>query len=676
MSSNLGRYTVALVVWCAAVLVWMARFHPLALLSSLLIVVALRFQNYIPVNKLKLGIGTISALTACFILTRIFSPESTGLFIGIGTFALALLASWLVAASLVIQKSHSVGFAPTFLSAALLVACSMSTDLRSVAISASIGLILTVFSLREFQGASLGLRHLLPTLVTLTLMASLASAANWSESKLSYLMGILSLSSPSGINFPAATSLSSIQRWNSSDVVVLRGYGDDPPLYLVGRTFSEFDHNSFWRWNTTKEEIHPENQILVDTDEGVRAIPEFCITDDPRAQRGPSFRLEYPRMGNGLTLYAPRDYHSVAVDIETLQHYSDGLLQLRPTDTINGEYFLFPTQGGWSDTQLDPPLSEDQRQEHLQIPDEVSPEVARLAEEIAGAVSDPERKADFITNYLQQNFTYGYDYPFESSSTALEEFLIDRPPAHCEFFATAGALMMRSQGIPTRYINGFVLQEKSLIGDYYTIRQKHAHAWLEAYIDQKGWVRYDPTPPGTLDDPDAGGDWANSISEWLLNTWRQFMNFFTLSPLEMMLRIKTFLTTRSLGDYAKLLSLLALWWLWRWVKRPRKATETSSTPTYIYRPGRDPEITPILDRVSRSASLEQHRRDNETPREWSKRLSDSGLDKDTCATLGSFVTLYEKLRFGDTPSQTEREELESLADVLQNKLSQREPSTL
>jgi hypothetical protein len=66
---------------------------------------------------------------------------------------------------------------------------------------------------------------------------------------------------------------------------------------------------------------------------------------------------------------------------------------------------------------------------------------------------------------------------------------------HCEFYSTAMAVMLRTQGVPTRNVNGFIGGTFNRFGRYYAVRQGDAHSWVEVYVDGKGFVRFDPTPP-------------------------------------------------------------------------------------------------------------------------------------------------------------------------------------
>ncbi len=664
MFFRVGGFTTALVVWSLLIMLWMSSFHPIAVVAVLFSTVCLFFQEKVVLKARGLGVLAVVALLFCFLCTRVIERDATGRLLGIGTISLAILATVLVGVALVLKKQGHYLRSPILAACAVLVLCSMSQDLFSVATLASVGICLLVLSLREALGLKANFRLFLPLLLVAALTTTLSVTASWSESKVSYLMSLFALAPPTGIQFPPATSLRSLQSWNSSDVVVLRGYGENPPLYLVGRSFNTFDTNSFWKWKTEKEVLRPEDQVLIDTATGRKAVSVFERDDSPGLKPGQPFTLEFPKAGNGFTFYAPRNFYSLATELSRMHKYADGMLQALAKDSSDGVYYLYPYDDGWVRHGAAESLPDEIRQECLALPENLTPVVAQRAEEVAGKVSDPRSKADFITAYLQQNFEYGYDFPFESNQTALEEFLLKKPPAHCEFFATSAALMLRAQGVPTRYINGFVLQERSVTGSYYVVRLKHAHAWIEVYLEGKGWVTYDPTPPGVLDDPARHSSWAKSLLEWMSNQWRKFFNFFSLSPTEMMARVRGFFALWTWRDYLKLAILLALWGLWQRLKKRKKRVARKTVSESPYQAGRNEQLTPSLERLMEFIEAEDWRRQEwETPAQWVTRLKTSTLEEDIWTSVQSFVSDFNRLRYGEKVTS---EELTALRDQLQD----------
>lgn len=108
-------------------------------------------------------------------------------------------------------------------------------------------------------------------------------------------------------------------------------------------------------------------------------------------------------------------------------------------------------------------------------------------------------------------FTYSLQSPLRDPALdPIDDFLFERPQGHCEYYATALALMLRSVGIPSRLVLGFKGGEWNSLGGFYQVRQLHAHAWVEAYLQPS------QLPPGLpqlprLDEPPASwrrGGWV------------------------------------------------------------------------------------------------------------------------------------------------------------------------
>jgi hypothetical protein len=109
-------------------------------------------------------------------------------------------------------------------------------------------------------------------------------------------------------------------------------------------------------------------------------------------------------------------------------------------------------------------------------------------------VDSKDKTVQTIFNYLRSNaFTYSLK-GLPISKNPLEDFLFETKSGNCEFFASALAVMLRLNNIPARLVGGYRGGHYNDVGQYYLVPQKYAHAWVEAYIKPKGWIRLDPTP--------------------------------------------------------------------------------------------------------------------------------------------------------------------------------------
>jgi len=103
-------------------------------------------------------------------------------------------------------------------------------------------------------------------------------------------------------------------------------------------------------------------------------------------------------------------------------------------------------------------------------------------------------KAKAVEQFLQNNFGYTLDLK-AGGEDPLADFLFNVKEGHCEYFASAMAMMLRTQGIATRVVNGFQQGEFNETAGVFVIKQKDAHSWVEVYFPEtKSWVAFDPTP--------------------------------------------------------------------------------------------------------------------------------------------------------------------------------------
>ena len=150
-----------------------------------------------------------------------------------------------------------------------------------------------------------------------------------------------------------------------------------------------------------------------------------------------------------------------------------------------------------SDRRVRPPapLSSAERARYLQLP-ALSPEVAQLAREVRAGAPDAQTTAQRISAHLSTSYRYTLALKRQTGRPPLEEFLFVRRSGNCEYFAAAMAVLLRSEGIPSRVVAGFQQGEWNPYGRYFMVRLSDAHSWVEAYIDGRGWVTFDPSPRG------------------------------------------------------------------------------------------------------------------------------------------------------------------------------------
>lgn len=118
--------------------------------------------------------------------------------------------------------------------------------------------------------------------------------------------------------------------------------------------------------------------------------------------------------------------------------------------------------------------------------------IAELSARAVGPAKSDEQKARAIEEFLRRR--YSYSMYSDSRGVSLPGFLFGVKKGNCEYFATAGVMLMRQAGIPARLVTGFLSEDWNEFGGFYDVRQRSAHAWVEAFLDGKGWTVFDPTP--------------------------------------------------------------------------------------------------------------------------------------------------------------------------------------
>ncbi len=123
-------------------------------------------------------------------------------------------------------------------------------------------------------------------------------------------------------------------------------------------------------------------------------------------------------------------------------------------------------------------------------------------------LTDSKNPKNTIRNVLKyfstQDFYYSRQPPLLYNDP-IDEFLFETKRGYCEHYASSFTILMRIAGIPARIVTGYQGGEINPLDNYMTVRQSDAHAWSEVYLEDRGWVRVDPTaaiPPGNIENTD------------------------------------------------------------------------------------------------------------------------------------------------------------------------------
>jgi len=158
---------------------------------------------------------------------------------------------------------------------------------------------------------------------------------------------------------------------------------------------------------------------------------------------------------------------------------------------------------------------------YLQLPP-LDPRIPELAKQITKNARTPFDKALAIESYLHNRFTYTLNLTGKPGDDPLAHFLFETRAGHCEYFASAMTIMLRTLSIPSREVNGFLPGEYNDLGGDYIVRASDAHSWVEVYFPGIDWQTFDPTPAG----PENATGFLTRLgqyADWLEITWSEWV---------------------------------------------------------------------------------------------------------------------------------------------------------
>jgi transglutaminase-like putative cysteine protease len=198
----------------------------------------------------------------------------------------------------------------------------------------------------------------------------------------------------------------------------------------------------------------------------------------------------------------------------------DGLGAIKPRAKVDLLSVRF-SPGARDRAPLSPPQNSD-----LQLTRRLRERIQALAEDWARGALTPEAKLQALETRLLSDYSYSRSFDRPRGTDPVLDFLFRHKRGHCEYFATALALTARALGIPTRVAMGYRVGERSPFG-YYVVRERNAHAWVEAWLPGKGWTTHDATPADgqaynreheagyTASSVDALGVAYDDLTDWL-----------------------------------------------------------------------------------------------------------------------------------------------------------------
>ena len=239
--------------------------------------------------------------------------------------------------------------------------------------------------------------------------------------------------------------------------------------------------------------------------------------------------------------------------------------------------------------------------------------------------------------------------------TAVGRFLESTRSGHCEYFATATALILRECGIPARYCVGFAVNEFDMERDEWVMRGKHAHAWVRVW-NKDHWEDLDLTPPSweSMEEAKASA-WQLKFADW----WQRVREDFLIWRTQDTNKTKTAIVAGGL------LAILLTWIGWKLWKSRQHGQARVKKSRY-----KRPIGTPLtaLNKLEPAISRKIGPRPQGQPLcSWVNLLEK--LDPSLNSLLMPLTQLHSEVRFDPEHVDTEqRDEIARLSSELKKRL--------
>lgn len=424
------------------------------------------------------------------------------------------------------------------------------------------------------------------------------------------------------ISFSGGGSLESVTEEKHLDGkhVALRVFSDENPGYLRGAVFDYYGGTE-WEYVDTERTRWPARTLPA----GIPAPPpgRWVFGIDNTAQ-GPWSRYDiHPDPSLGGFAFTPLGTTHLMTSTENVDlFFRHGVWQAFPSGDDRSYTAYVPA------TATIVPPREWQHRQLTQVPARIAEELQSLRQEVFAQARTRREKIDAVVQYLRQNYEYHVGIEVPEGQDPLLYFLLKRPPAHCEFFATAAAILLRMEGVPCRYVTGFLAPERDELHGCWLARNRDAHAWVEAYDETAGWVTVEATPAAGVP-PAQPPPWLARFGKQLGDFSLVVRDMVQVNGVEWLVRSVVLIS--ALGLLVFFLHSRRLWF-----RRVRAIRD----PAFA-------RLHKLLDRMDRRLQRRGiTRQPGETLNQFAERVgTEYGHDADLCLDA-QWYQLYASVRYG------------------------------
>jgi transglutaminase-like putative cysteine protease len=263
---------------------------------------------------------------------------------------------------------------------------------------------------------------------------------------------------------------------------VLTISSDTNPGYLRARVFDMYGQSE-WLEALTREEIFPE---------GSTPWSRYFMarTNLFRVSRRDASRFMTVRHESAMAdaIFTPLGVATIEAPFEFVLGDEYGVI--RPPHARGTMSYRV----GYSAAAPTNPPTGMQMRRMLRVPSQLEAQISVLAGEITTGCYTTAAKIDAVVNYFRTRYTYSLGVDIPPDEDRLTYFLLKGTTGYCEYFASGAAILLRSVGVPTRYVTGFLVTERGDRSDLWIARNMDAHAWVEAWDRERGqWTIVEAT---------------------------------------------------------------------------------------------------------------------------------------------------------------------------------------
>jgi transglutaminase-like putative cysteine protease len=307
---------------------------------------------------------------------------------------------------------------------------------------------------------------------------------------------------PSAAGFSNQAWLGSVKRWKTDkdNAVALRVFSDVEPGYLRARVFPYYGslHRTGWVGEGVSQVVDPAESVPPDVfqllgGDLVYPVPgsDSAEREERGVERWKRFTVNPVRDLKGV-LPLPFQTAWAAVPTGEFRATASGVVDTNVLYKNMRYETLVPRVPAPRNLEIE------EFEAFLSLPPRLSAVIWDKAWEIFAPEMSPVEKMRAVVAYFRTNHRYSLEVDYNRDSghgDPLSWFISEKAAAHCEYFASATAVLLRLADVPTRYVTGFVAVEWNPLGDYWIARNKDAHAWVEAWDEKSGrWMIVESTP--------------------------------------------------------------------------------------------------------------------------------------------------------------------------------------